>query len=259
MRRPTNGLAGVKKALLLLSQFTEQRPALTGQELSQLVRLPLSTTYRLMRALRDLELLEYDRVLHKYLLGSKLFELGSRFYKQLDVVRRGRPVMERLVRDCRETVLMTRQHGGRVICVDKIESLQTILFSIEPGTELPLYKGAASKVLLAFLSEAELQGVIRGVVRARGRGGRPPAGLHDELERIRKRGYAFTSGEVVADAWAVSVPVFDSFGRIAAGVSVAGPVHRLVSEQVEPLARRLMAGAEEISLALGARLISARK
>ncbi len=244
-------VTGLKKALVVLSHFGERRPALTAHEVSRLVKLPISTTYRLLGALRDVELLEYDGALRHYRLGSALFEVGMRFYKQLDVARVSRPTMERLVVECGETALLTRQHQGRVICVDKIESSQTILFTIQPGTELPLYAGAASKVLLAFLSDAERENVERAARRAR-RGLRPPPTLAEELERIRKQGYAFTKGEVVADAWALSVPVFDGFGRVAGGLSIAGPGYRLDPERVEPRARRLMAAAEEIGLALGA-------
>lgn len=245
------GVVGLRKALFVLSHFTEQRPALTAQEVSRLVRLPVSTTYRLLGALRSLELLEYDEAVRRYRLGSALFEFGVRFYKQLDVARIGRPVMERLVHECGETVLMTRQHQGRVICVDKIESSQTILFDIQPGMELPIFEGAASKVLLAFLSEIELDNVIHAARRARPGLRRLPPGFHQELERIRKRGWAFTGGEVVPDAWAVSVPLFDGFGRVAGGLSIAGPMHRLDDGKIEPLARRLMGAAEEIGLALG--------
>jgi IclR family acetate operon transcriptional repressor len=247
-----SGVVGLRKALFVLSHFTEQRPALSAQEVSRLVGLPPSTTYRLLGALRALELVEYDEATHRYRLGSALFELGVRFYKQLDVARVGRPVMERLVHECGETVLMTRRHQGRVICVDKIESSQTILYAIQPGTEMPVFAGAASKVLLAFLGEAELERVIREARQARPGTRRPAAGFFQELERIRKRGWAFTGGEVVPDAWAISVPVFDGFGRVAAGLSIAGPVHRLDDAKIEPLARRLVSAAEEIGLALGA-------
>lgn len=222
---------------------------MSARELSRLVKLPISTTYRLLGALRDLQLLEYDAATRTYRLGSALFELGARFYRQLDIARIARPVMERLAAECGETVLLTRQQGGRVICIDKIESSQTILFDIQPGTEMPLYEGAASKVLLAFLSEREMENVHRAA-RQRRRGVRRPPNLAQQIEEIRKCGYGFTSGEVVSDAWAVSAPVFDGFGHVAGGLSVAGPVHRL-HNQVDQVARRVIAAAEQIGLALG--------
>jgi len=244
------GVVALRKALLILAHFTEQRPALTAREVSRLVKLPISTTYRLLGALRGLELLEYDEPARRYRLGSALFELGLRFYKQLDLVRVGRPVMERLVRECGETVLLTRQHAGRVICVDKIEPLeaQTVLFNIQPGTELALFQGSVAKAQLAFLGEAELGDVIR----ARPGLERPAPAFDKELERIRKQGWAFSAGEVVPGAWAVAVPVFDGFGRVTGGLAIAGPTQRLDEAKIETLARRLMSAAEEIALALGA-------
>ncbi|MBI2526943.1 MAG: hypothetical protein HYV93_13285 [Candidatus Rokubacteria bacterium] len=121
-----------------------------------------------------------------------------------------------------------------------------------PGSELPLFAGAASKVLLAFQPPEELRELIRSARRRRGRGAGPVADLEGELERIRRQGSAFTAGEVVPDAWAVAVPLFDGLNRLAGGLSMAGPVRRLTSRDVEPVARRLIAAAEEISGALGA-------
>lgn len=196
-------------------------------------------------------LLEYDDATRRYRLGSRLFELGVRFYRQLDVARVARPVMERLVREYDETIVLTRYQDRRVICVDKIESSQPILFNIAAGTELPLYAGAASKVLLAHLRPSELHDLIARVPPARA-GGRSVQQIETDLEEIRRRGYAFTSGEVVRDAWALSVPLFDAFARIAGGLSVSGPVHRLGTTAVETLARPLIAAASDISAALGA-------
>jgi DNA-binding IclR family transcriptional regulator len=238
------------KLLALLEHFTERRPALTAQEIGRLMRLPTSTTYRLLGALRGLQLLEYARETRQYRLGSRLFELGMRFYKHLDLARAARPIMLRLAVDSSETAVLTRLHEGRIVCLDKTESSQIILFSIQPGTEMPFYAGAASRVILAFLSRDELKAAEHAARRAHPRLRRPPR-LDDELEHIRKRGYAFTKGTVVPEAWAISAPLVDGFGRAVGSLSVAGPVYRLNAERIEPLARRVIAAAEEIAATLG--------
>lgn len=45
--------------------------------------------------------------------------------------------------------------GGQAICLEYIESPRPVRLSFERGRVMPLYAGAASKILLAFLDDRE--------------------------------------------------------------------------------------------------------
>ena len=49
----------------------------------------------------------------------------------------------------------------------------------------------------------------------------------EELQTVRRRGWASSSGEREAGVASVSAPVFGPDGRIAAAVSLSGPASRL--------------------------------
>jgi DNA-binding IclR family transcriptional regulator len=51
--------------------------------------------------------------------------------------------------------------------------------------------------------------------------------LEKQLERDRRRGYATSFGEAIPGVASLSVPVFDSTGKVVASVSVLGPQARL--------------------------------
>jgi DNA-binding IclR family transcriptional regulator len=69
-----------------------------------------------------------------------------------------------------------------------------------------------------------------------------------ELDRIRNQGFAFTVGELDAGAAAVAAPILDRRGRIAAGLSVAGPEQRVVGSQ-RRLREAVMSAARAIEAA----------
>ena len=70
--------------------------------------------------------------------------------------------------------------------------------------------------------------------------------LRAELDEVRERGYALNLGESMEGVGAVAAPVFDSGGRIIAGLSVAGPAERMnrpeIPDMVVAAAARIAAG-----------------
>jgi DNA-binding IclR family transcriptional regulator len=97
-----------------------------------------------------------------------------------------------------------------------------------------MHRGASGKILAAYLPPDERDRLIEAA-------GRP--GLAAELNRIRADGYVFTAGELDQGAAALAAPILDRRGRIAAGLSVAGPADR-IAPQRERL-RQAVAGAAQ--------------
>jgi DNA-binding IclR family transcriptional regulator len=103
----------------------------------------------------------------------------------------------------------------------------------------PMHRGASGKILAAYLEPAERERLI---------GAAASPGLSHELEQIRDQGYAFTVGELDDGAAAVAAPILDRRGRIAAGLSVAGPQQR-ITESAPGLRNAVVAAAAEIQSA----------
>ena len=78
----------------------------------------------------------------------------------------------------------------------------------------PMHRGASGKILAAYLEPAERERLLEAAATP---------GLARQLDRIRADGFAFTVGELDEGAAAVAAPILDRRGRIAAGLSVAGP------------------------------------
>jgi DNA-binding IclR family transcriptional regulator len=159
--------------------------------------------------------------------------------------------LRRVWEKTRETVTVHVRIGPDRLCIEEIESPEAITYRAGVGRRVPLHAGSAGKVQLAFLPDAERAAALKQVkllpLTARTITNR--ARLIEELVRIRRLGYAMSFGESFDGVAAVSVPLFDSNGRLVASVSVLGPESRLPSETLERHAALLKSEIQPLPLA----------
>jgi IclR family acetate operon transcriptional repressor len=75
--------------------------------------------------------------------------------------------------------------------------------------------------------------------------------FRQELEIIRKQGYAVDDEETTLGARCVSAPILGAEREVMAALSVSGPVTRISPSQVPVVAQAVINAARAISLALG--------
>ena len=119
------------------------------------------------------------------------------------------------------------------------------------GRITPWHAGAAGKLHLAFLPKEKIQKILsQGLPRYTERTITDPALLLQELEQIRKQGYAFTIGELDPGVAAITAPIFDARQNVVAAISIGGPASRFTDERLPTLIREVRWAAQEISLRL---------
>src|ERR1700746_2222434 len=90
----------------------------------------------------------------KYVLGPAIVELDRQVRAADPVLKDARPVMERLLRRLREptAVLLCRYYLQRVMCIyQETNRVDDLVSSYERGARRPMFRGATSKVILAYL------------------------------------------------------------------------------------------------------------
>jgi DNA-binding IclR family transcriptional regulator len=159
--------------------------------------------------------------------------------------------MRELAMETRETVLLTRRVADRAVCVACVESPQAIRISFEPARNTPLHAGSAAKVLLAHLTEAEVDRLLTRPLEAlTPKTITDPGQLRRELAAMRRHGYATSEGEVDAGVRSVSAPLLTRNGGVVAGLTLAGPAFRLSAAAVRGVAPRVLAAARRIAAGL---------
>ena len=158
------------------------------------------------------------------------------------------PIVSGLVAEVQETALVMVRSGWKALCLEEVESPQTIRIRFNTGLALPLYAGAAAKILLAFMSQHEQDKVMQGRLHAISHHGYlSKMKLRDELKKIRKERVAISCGEVHPGVVGIAVPIFSSDNQLLGGLAVAGIEERIPPERYAELTATLRVATKAIS------------
>jgi DNA-binding IclR family transcriptional regulator len=241
------------RALAILEILSQEGPDLSLAEISERLQLHKSTAHRLMMVLERYKLIEKNSVSGRYRLGLKLFELGTKAVSQLDLRERARPFLERVVLETGETVHLCIMDDTEVVYLDKVEPTRSVRMASSVGRRNPAYCTAVGKAMMAYLSEAEVESIVRK------QGLKPLTAntlttlyeLKTDLATIRKRGYAIDDEENEEGVRCVGCVVRGHSGEPVAAISISGPAFRVTKEKVEHLAIPVVAAARSLSANLG--------
>jgi IclR family transcriptional regulator, acetate operon repressor len=227
------------------------RGELRADELSTLLETPISTIYRYLRTLAEFGFIDRDGA--GYRLGPRLI-IGQGANVTAEELRRtSDPVLRLLADETGETAVIVRRVGLTAVCLHQAESRNPLRVSLATDASLPLDRGALGKTLLAFAPAEIIDEVLAvGDGGSGGAGGRAPRSggrLRRELAEILSDGIARSTGELVASAVSVAVPVLRADGIVAA-IGVIGPESRCGAEWQKRVERLLPGAASSIVGAL---------
>lgn len=243
MKAPVTESGGVlvlHKTLDILETIKDQPAGVKLSDLARSVEMPKATVYRILATLESRGFL--DRGLDGgYRMARKLFDLQQRAPIEQILNRVAQPKMEELAKSCRETVNLGILDGGEVVVINTVESPQSIRMSSKVGNRRSIHTTAIGKVLLAALPEKEMLRLVRvkGLPRLTPYSIVSRVALVAELERVRSRGYAIDNQENELDGRCVGAPILGPDGRVAAALSISGPVFRMDLNRARSLAPKL--------------------
>lgn len=214
------------------------------------VALPKSSVFRLLRALEASNAVRRGEQDRRYRLGTK-FSDYARVSRTPLLISRFHDLAAPVLRPLDETVQLGVLTGTDVTFVACVESTQPVRLVTYVGRTLPVHASATGKAILAFAGPQQVQTVIDGGMPAlTPRTITSPDVLLDELDEVRRRGYATESEESAANLSCLSVPVWGGASEVVAAVTAcipqAGlPVDRLskIRDTVLEAARLLSAGS----------------
>ncbi|WP_192868079.1 IclR family transcriptional regulator [Calderihabitans maritimus] len=246
----------VDKALRLLKYF-ETNDCLGLTELARRSGYSKATTYRLLCTLEKHGFLKRTLDFNdtRYRLGLRLLELGNLVKERLELRRVALPQMVRLRDRVGDSVQLVVRDELDGIYIEVVESKNPVRLYIRPGRRAPLYAGASTRLLLAYLPEEEIDRILQIC---------PPrahtpntitdvAVLKKVLAKVKERGFALSKGELAINSAELAVPLFDSEGQVVAALSLAGSDHNYHGTQLREFLTAIKDTARIISKALGYR------
>ncbi len=238
----------VRRTAQILKSFVQKPKGWGVTALASHLGLAKSVVFEILNTLVDEGLVKKDEKEKLYLCGNELLSLALTHYSNIDLLKASRSVLEKLTKEVGETSILTQIIGNKNIVIEKVDGTNPLRFSLERGTMLPLDKGSSAKVFLAFLPDEKKKEVIDKYKIDMSK-------LKEELEIVKKRGFAISKEEVYSGVNAIAVPIFNSYNELVATLTIGGPSLRYYNKENKQskykLISKILAAAEEISLQMG--------
>lgn len=227
--RPTeDGVAAVDRALTVVAAFDGQVEPLSLAELAERTKLYKSTILRLIASLEA-----FGYVLRRpdgrYHLGPTPLRLAATYQRASALADVLQPMMRELVaRGSESASFHVRYDKEQRLCVLRVDSSHSTLDAVSAGMLLPLARGAAGKVILAF----------------EGKSG-------EEFDAIRTDLLAYSHGERDPECAGLSCPIFEAGDHFAGALSLSGPKIRFTKAAVKRMTAMLFDVAIRVTAARG--------
>lgn len=203
------GVESVERALSLLDAFPNAgKKSLTLHELSLATGFYKSTILRLTVSLERFGYLR-RREDGRFELGPACARLAHARGATLDHTELLQAAVKALAQSSGETASFYVSDGEERVCLYRENSTQSIRHHVDVGDRLPMNKGAAGLVLLAWSGEPG-----------------------EAFDRIRQEGLALSLGDRDPDAAAISAPLFDAGDKLLGALTISGLRSRFTSEAI---------------------------
>lgn len=243
-------IQSVRRALQILSLFSDRTPQLGVNEIASLMNLPKTTAHGLIRTLFAERYLKQDALTKKYSLGTKIHELGIFFLVNMRIRQTGKAPSMRLAEKTgymarlaiwdRDTVLVVLNHAPEAMGgADP--------FQMEP--RLPAYCTALGKAMLASLPAKTRSDFLEKTdfIPHTAKTQIDKSFFREEIKQVQSSGFATESEEYKTGLSCIAAPIRDHLGACTGAVSISGPPGILSAWERGKNIERLLATALEIS------------
>ncbi|MBI2958917.1 MAG: IclR family transcriptional regulator [Betaproteobacteria bacterium] len=245
--------SSLARLLSTVDIFSQDAPVWTVGAIAAKLGYTRATAYRYVGELCDAGLL--TRIAQgAYALGPRIIELDRQIRHGDPFLRAGERVMQALLRPNRgQVVLLCSLFRDRVLCTHQASRDTELALSYTRGRPMPLFRGATSKVILAWLPERRLTRLFlenQAEIRKAGLG-RTREEFLAALKTIRRQGCSVTHAEIDPGVIGIAAPVFDGERSVIGSLSIVFPEDRFPKSRADRLAAELKRAAESIRVELG--------
>ena len=242
-------LNSIDKCFQIIELLHENRQSLRLSEISSMLGLHPSTVHHMLNTLLPRNYISQCPETKKYSLGFRFLEISRRILDNMDIRNIARKYLEELHKESREAVHLAVLKDKKALYIDKINNPSGLSLSTYIGFGTDPHATAGGKVLLAGLSTKEVGEIYEnGPPKAFGKSTITNLEkLLEELDKIRKQGYAIDDEEYSEGVRCVAAPI-KSGGRIEASLSITGSIFTITLDRIEQEWKDLvMAKAQKIS------------
>jgi DNA-binding IclR family transcriptional regulator len=252
---PEAGILAVTLTFRIIEALANHPPALGVTELARLLDATKARIYRHLLTLCRAGYVTQDLKTEKYQIGSRMIALAHLLSSNIDLVAEARKALLGLRDSFGHTVILAAVDGDTIRVLDVALGTSDYAIVQRAGSTLQpdtMHCSALGKIALAFGPERLMEEQARKPLR------KMTANtitnmrlLKQEIEQIRKRGWAMVPDESIVGFNAIAVPILDAHSALAAMIGVIGPTRALPAKPPSGLIESLKKNGAAISHTLG--------
>ena len=236
----------------VLRAYSAERPELTVTEVCSVLGLPKSNASRLLRAMRDVGLLESVGETKRYRPSALLHQAGQVFRVSSPLLRQADEVVRRISAETGHTGYVSRRDGLQMLALTDHPATRVLRVASSIGRRLEAAASATGRSVLARMPDARIRALYAdGLVSP---SPNAPQSIDDLLARltiVRRDGFAESNDESLRGVGALGVAVGDPESGDTVSLCIAYPAASIDADERRAVARSLVAGAQAIAQALG--------
>ena len=244
----------VKRAIDIMQLIKDSGDGLTIKEISQMMNIPMTSTFDIVQTLYEEKFLEYSKHGSKiFSIGIRAFEVGSSYRLHKNIVEIIHPYVEKLMRMSHATAFFAIVDNDEIIYLDKVEPETSIRTSAELGSRKNLYATGLGKAIMMYYPEEK----IRAIFASQKITAFTPYTILNvdqflrELEIARDRGYAIDNRENDINIFCIAHAILDSYNNPIGSISIATMYSMVNDFFIEQYGEIIREYAMEISKKLG--------
>lgn len=220
--------------------------------LAQSLGMPKARVHRHLFALKSHGYVTQNPSTNRYSIGWRLYLLGQNLVKRFQVVSLSKNIREALRDKVGQAVVISTYTEDEVIVLDVVLGKNPLEILLRPGAHFTLNAAAQGKVVLAFGPESLLKQTLGSSLRQDTvHTITDPNRLHEEINRVRRRGWADAPEELFLGVNAIAAPIFLADGTLFGTLAVTGSIHYLPVHPGTETIDALLEAAAKISTLLG--------
>lgn len=209
-------------------------------DLADITGLPRPTVFRLVRQLEETQLITRAADGATYTPGPNLMTLASDALTAFAQTTPVHAILRGLVHDVGESCNVGVLDRDGVIYIERVECDWPLRLQIGVGSRVPLHATAIGKLMMAHMPTRTRKRIFAtgSLERFTENTITDPKTLEAQFKLIRRQGYATNDQENTIGLIGLAVPIYDTRGKVVAGLSLHAPLARMtVSAAIEQLPR----------------------
>lgn len=212
-----------------------------------------TTAYHILNTLVRLDYLLYNEDSKRYRLSRKLLTLGSRSLNEYNLLETVLPRLRALRDQVKETACFGVLGDRKSIFIEQAQGHHTFRFILSSGKPFELHCSAPGKTIMAYLPNTVRNRYLSHMdfMRYNERTIVTREAYLEELEKVRKWGYALDNEEELNGVICVGASIFNYTEYSCGAIWISRPKDRLSKSVVWSSAECIKKVALSISLELG--------